>query len=160
MAQLSALTKILSEIGFLSAIWAFPEKRWGLRTYFFEKTTGISRFIGNSGQNKAFIPGNPAKLYDTLHGNRNFRLTKICEKDRKDQIFISFRMFSFHGNIIKNFPSNENVRKQHLSANAYSCVKMKFSYTIDVRKDEIFCRFLTKTSDFSLPFRSTIRDDI
>ena len=158
MAQLSALTKILSEIGFLSAIWAFPEKRWGLRTYFFEKTTGISRFIGNSGQNKAFIPGNPAKLYDTLHGNRNFRLTKICEKDRKDQIFISFHFTEIED--FKNCPSNENVRKQHLSANACSCVKMKFSYTIDVRKDEIFCRFLTKTSDFSLPFRSTIRDDI
>ena len=37
-----------------------------------------------------------------------------------------------------NFPSNENVRKQHLSANAYFCVNMKFSYTIAGRKDEIF----------------------
>ena len=38
--------------------------------------------------------------YFSLHENKNFRLTKICEKDRKDHIFISFRMFSFHGNII------------------------------------------------------------
>ena len=34
-----------------------------------------------------------------------------------------------------NFPSNENVRKQHLSASAYSCVDMKFSHTIAGRKD-------------------------
>ena len=42
---------------------------------------------------------------------------------------------------ISYFPSflwNENIRKQHLSANAYSCVNMKFSYTITVRKNEIF----------------------
>ena len=37
-----------------------------------------------------------------------------------------------------DFPSNENVRKQDLSANAYSCVNIKFSYTIAVRKYEIF----------------------
>ena len=36
----------------------------------------------------------------TLHENKNFCLTKICEKDRKDHIFISFCMFPFHGNII------------------------------------------------------------
>ena len=37
-----------------------------------------------------------------------------------------------------NFPSNENVRKVLLSANAYFCANMKFSYAIAVRKDEIF----------------------
>ena len=26
--------------------------------------------------------------------------TKICEKNRKDHIFLKFRMFPFHGNII------------------------------------------------------------
>ena len=31
---------------------------------------------------------------------RLLRLLKICEKGRKDHIFVSFRMFSFHGNII------------------------------------------------------------
>ena len=37
-----------------------------------------------------------------------------------------------------NFSSKENVRKQHLSANAYSCVNIKFSDTIAGRKDKIF----------------------
>ena len=36
----------------------------------------------------------------SLHENKNFRLPKIYEKDRKDHIFISFPMFPFHGNII------------------------------------------------------------
>ena len=58
-----------------------------------------------------------------------------------------------------NFPSQENVRKQHLSANAYSCGKIKFWYTIAVRKDETLwkCHIITKTSNFSLVFRSTFR---
>ena len=73
------------------------------------------------------------------HEKKNFCLTKICEKDRKDRIPFSFRMFPFHRNIIfLNFPSNKNVRKRLLSANAYSFVNMKFSYTIALRKDEIF----------------------
>ena len=38
--------------------------------------------------------------HQTLHENKNFRLTKICEKDRKDHIFTSLRIFSFHKNII------------------------------------------------------------
>ena len=40
-----------------------------------------------------------------------------------------------------NFPSNENVKKQDLSANAYFCDYMKFSYTIAGRKDK-FSYFL------------------
>ena len=51
----------------------------------------------------------------------------------------------------------ENVRKHHLSANAYYCVNMTFLYTIAGRKDEIFCRIVTKKSDFLLVFRSTLR---
>ena len=39
-------------------------------------------------------------LATPLHDKKNFRLTKICEKDRKDHIFVGFRMFPFHGNII------------------------------------------------------------
>ena len=50
-----------------------------------------------------------------------------------------------------SFPSNENVRKQHLSANVYFCINMKFSYTRPRRKDEV-----TKTRDFLLVFRSTL----
>ena len=34
-----------------------------------------------------------------LNEKKNIRLTKICEKGRKDHIFVSFRMFPFHGNI-------------------------------------------------------------
>ena len=35
-----------------------------------------------------------------VHEKINFSLTNICEKDRKDHIFVSFLMFPFHGNII------------------------------------------------------------
>ena len=78
-------------------------------------------------------------LINTAWKTKNFRLTKICEKDRKDHVFVSHCMFPLQE--IPNyliFPSNENVRKQHLSANAYSCINMKFSYTVAVRKDDIF----------------------
>ena len=34
---------------------------------------------------------------------------------------------------------------------------MKFSYAIAGRKDEIFCRIVTKTCNFLLVFRSTFR---
>ena len=56
-----------------------------------------------------------------------------------------------------NFPSNENVRNQDLSTNAYSYVNMKFLCKIAGRKDEIFCGIVTKTSDFSLAFMSFFR---
>ena len=72
---------------------------------------------------------------DTLHENKSFCLRN--RKDRKHHIFISFCMFLFHGNIIFSELS-ENVRNQHLLANAYSCLDIKFSYTKAVRKDEIF----------------------
>ena len=73
--------------------------------------------------------------YVLLQQKKNFRLTKICKKDRKDHLFfVSFRMFSFHGNI---FSELSMKRKQHLSANAYFCVNMKFSYTLTGRKDKI-----------------------
>ena len=77
--------------------------------------------------------------FNTLHENKNFRLTKICEKDRKDHIFISFLMFPFQGNIIFSELSFKRKCKKAASfRNARSCVNMKFSYTIAVRKDEIF----------------------
>ena len=70
---------------------------------------------------------------------KKFRLTKICEKDRKDHIFISFRMFPFRGNIIfSEFCFKQKCKKAASSSNAYSCVNMKFLYAIAVRKDEIF----------------------
>ena len=71
-------------------------------------------------------------------------------------------MFPYHGNIIfLNFPSKENVRKQHLSTNAYSCVNMKFSYTIAVRKGEIFyVNLLRKQAIFHLGLGQLFVDDI
>ena len=81
---------------------------------------------------------------------RIFVVRKFVKRTKKIMFSLVFVCFPFTG-----FPSNENVRRHDLSANAYSCVTMKFSYTIAVRKNEIFCRFVTKTDDFSLVFRST-----
>ena len=67
-------------------------------------------------------------MFNTLHENKNFRLTKICEKDRKDHIFISFRMFPFHGNII--FSELSFKRKCKKAASFRKCVFL--------RKYEIF----------------------
>ena len=86
---------------------------------------------------------------ESLHEKKHFRLTKICGKCRKERIFVCFRMFSFHGNIIFGELSlKRNVRKQHLSVTAYFCANIKFSYMIAGRKDEIFCRIVTKKGDF------------
>ena len=60
---------------------------------------------------------------------------------RAEKIIFSLVFVCFHFTEISyflSFPSNENVRKQHLPANAYFCINMKFSYTIAGRKDEIF----------------------
>ena len=76
-------------------------------------------------------------------------LTK--QMHQKNVIFVIIDIFSYRTEKIKFslflvcfrftelsyfliFPSSENVRKEHLSTNAYSCVNMKFWYTIAVRK--------------------------
>ena len=79
------------------------------------------------------------------------KFVKSAEKIIFSFVFVYFRFTEI--SYFLTFPSNENVRKQHLSANAYFCVNMKFSYMIAGRKDEI-CRIGTKTSDFLLVFRS------
>ena len=81
--------------------------------------------------------------YVTSLCNHSLRVTirnKICEKDRKDIIFsLVFEYFRFtEMSYFLNFPSNENVTKQHFSASAYFYVNMKFSYKIPGRKDEIY----------------------
>ena len=58
--------------------------------------------------------------HQTLHENKNFRLTKICEKDRKDHIFTSFRIFSFHENII--FSELFFKQKCEKAASFHKCV--------------------------------------
>ena len=64
----------------------------------------------------------------TLHENKNFRLTKICEKDRKDNIFIRFRMFPSYGNIIFSELSFKRKCKKAVS----------FRKCVFLRKYEIF----------------------
>ena len=107
-----------------------------------------------------------------LHEKKNFRLMKICEKCRKDHIFVCFRMFQFHGNII--FSELSFKRKRKKAASFRKCVFLRkseifvydslycnenkrffagiyvnFSLTIFKRKDEIFCHITAKTSHWS-----------
>ena len=93
---------------------------------------------------------------------RIFVLQKFVKRTEKIIFTLVFVCFSFTEiSYFLNFPSNENVRKQHLSANAYSCVNMKFSYTIAVRKDEIFYVFLLqKQAIFHLHLGQILVDDI
>ena len=74
-------------------------------------------------------------------------------------VFVCFRFTEI--SYFLNLPSNENVRKQHLSTNAYSWVNMKFSYTTAVRKDE-FLRvvLLRKQAIFHLRLGQLFVDDI
>ena len=93
---------------------------------------------------------------------RIFVLRKFVKRTEKiifSLVFVCFRFTEI--SYFLNFPSNENVRKQHLSANAYSCVNMKFSYTIAVRKDEIFyVVLLRKQAIFHLRLSQLFVDDI
>ena len=85
------------------------------------------------------------------------KFVKRTEKIIFSLVFICFTEISY----FLRFPSNENVRKQHLSANVYSCVNMKFSYMIAVRKDEIFyVIFLRKQAIFHLRLGQLFVDDI
>ena len=89
-------------------------------------------------------------LESSLHENRNFRLTEICEKDRKDHIFIGFRMFLFHGNIIfselsfKRKPKKVAFVRKCVFLCKYeifvhgNCVKMKFSVSFCYKNKRIF----------------------
>ena len=93
---------------------------------------------------------------------RIFVLQKCVKSTEKIIFSLFFVCFLFTEiSYFLNFPSNENIRKQHLSANAYSCVNMKFSYTIAVRKDEIFCVvLLRKQAIFHLSLGQLFIDDI
>ena len=85
-----------------------------------------------------------------------FFLRNYVERTEKiifSSVFVCFRFTEI--SYFLDFPSNENVRKQHLSGNF--CVNMKFSYTIVGLKDENFCRIVTERSEFLLVFKSTFR---
>ena len=92
---------------------------------------------------------------------KNFCLNKNLWKEQRNRKHIFLLVFEFSPfteiSYFLNFPSNVNGRKQHHSANAYSCVHMKFLYQIAGRKYTFFYRVVTKTNDFSLVFRSTFR---
>ena len=64
---------------------------------------------------------------------------KIREKGRKDQIFVSFRMFPFHGNII--FSELSFKRKCMKAASFWKCLflrKYEIFILIAGRKRKIF----------------------
>ena len=70
---------------------------------------------------------------------RIFVLRKFVKRTKNILFSLVFVCFCFMEiSYFLNFPSNQHVRKQHLSANAYSCINMKFSHTIVERKDETF----------------------
>ena len=102
-----------------------------------------------------------------LHEKKDFCLTKICEKDRKDHFFVSFRMFPFHGNIFSELSFKRKCKKaasfrrcvflrkydvkmkfsvSHCNENKrfFASVWVNFSLTIFKRKDEIFCCITAK----------------
>ena len=89
--------------------------------------------------------------------NIYFVLHKFVKRTEKILFSLVFTCFCFTEILyFVNFPSNENVRKQHLSANVYSFVNMKLLYAIAVNKKiKILCRIVTKTSSFLAVFRST-----
>ena len=67
----------------------------------------------------------------TLHKKRIFVLRKFVKRTEKIMFSLVFVYFRFTEiSYFLNFPSNANVRKQHLSASAHahSCVNMKFSW--------------------------------
>ena len=66
------------------------------------------------------------------------KFEKRTEKMIFSLVFVCFRFTEI--SYFLNFSSNKNVRKQYLSANVYSCVNMKFFYTIAVRKDVVVLR--------------------
>ena len=105
-----------------------------------------------------FEPADIVAIYSNKWKKRIFVLQKLVKSAEKVILLFVFVCFDFTEiSYFLSFPSNENVRKQHFSANVYFCINMKFSYMIAGRKDEIFmkCCIVTKTSDFLLVFRST-----
>ena len=64
------------------------------------------------------------------------KFVKSAENIIFSLVFVCFRFTEI--SYFLSFSSNENVRKQHLFANAYFCVNMKLSYMIARRKYEIF----------------------
>ena len=87
------------------------------------------------------------------------KFVKRTEKIIFSLVFVCLRFTEI--SYFLNFLSKENVRRQHLSANVYSCLNMKFSYMITERKDEIFyVVLLQKHVIFHLRLGQLFVDDI
>ena len=104
-----------------------------------QKTSCFHVFLGKGYPSPVSHPG---KKYHVF-GKRYLLFRQHCMKKRilvirkfvksAEKIIISFVFVCFRFTDISyflSFPSNENVRKQHLSTNAYFCVNMKFSWMI------------------------------
>ena len=72
-----------------------------------------SAFPTEIGKNNAFN-------LDTMHKKKKYYFIKICDKDRKYNIFVSFRMFPFHKNII--FSELSFKRKCKEAASFHKCI--------------------------------------
>ena len=69
---------------------------------------------------------------------RIFVLQKFLKRTEKIMFLLVFVCFHFTEiSYFLHCPSKGNVRKTHLSASAYFCVNMKFSYAIARRKDDV-----------------------
>ena len=86
-----------------------------------------------------------------------FVLRNFVKRIKKITFSLGFACFRFTEiSYFLNFSSNENVRKQHLPANAYFCINMKFPYVITAPLIwNCLCCSVTKTSDFSHASTST-----
>ena len=96
-----------------------------------------------------------------MHETRIFveqKFVKRAEKIIFSLVFVCFR-FTEISNFL-SFPSNEKVRKQYLSPNAYFCINMKFSHMIAQRWN-FLCHVVTSCSElycnFLLMFTSIFR---
>ena len=88
-----------------------------------------------------------------LHEKIFFVLQKFVKRAEKmifSLVFICFRFTEI--SYFLSFSSKKNVRKQHLSENAYFSINMKFSYKIAMS----YCN----DKRFLLVLRSTFRDNI
>ena len=80
---------------------------------------------------KNYFGNNRSQHYLVCYERKAFSSEKKFKKKAEIIFLIVFVCFRF-------FLSKENIRNEHLSANAYSSVNIKFLYIIAVPKDEIF----------------------
>ena len=90
-------------------------------TYKFDKENVSFFYLKVISSNEKLMPSL------SLHEKNNFRLTKICEKDKKDQAFVTVPMFPFYRNTFFELSFKQKCNK---AASFCKCVFL--------RKYEIF----------------------